>query len=91
MTECQIAVEGGVINIDLNFFGLTQVSDKPQDGKVDIEWGNKSQLKSDAELIIVLFSSQAWTGMPMVHGQVELPDSCGPGSSSETTSPKLGS
>lgn len=37
LTERQISVDGRVINIDLNFFGLTQVSDRPRDGKVDIE------------------------------------------------------
>jgi hypothetical protein len=37
MTEYQIPVDGRVINIDLNFFGFTQVSNRSPDGKVDIE------------------------------------------------------
>ncbi|KAI2624102.1 hypothetical protein GGS21DRAFT_532954 [Xylaria nigripes] len=37
MTECQIVVDGGVINIHLNFFGFTQVSNRPRDGEVDMD------------------------------------------------------
>lgn len=37
MTEYQIHVDGRVINIDLNFFGLTQVSSVPRDGEIDME------------------------------------------------------
>ncbi len=37
MTERQITVDGHIINIDLNFFGITQVSNRLRDGKVDIE------------------------------------------------------
>ncbi|TGJ83363.1 hypothetical protein E0Z10_g5380 [Xylaria hypoxylon] len=37
MTERQIPVDGHIINIDLNFFGITQVSNRPRDGKVDID------------------------------------------------------
>jgi hypothetical protein len=36
-TEHQIIVENRVINIDLNFFGLTQVSDPLAKGSVDLE------------------------------------------------------
>jgi hypothetical protein len=37
LTEHQILVDDRVISIDLNFFGLTQVSYRPRDGNVDME------------------------------------------------------
>jgi len=37
MTECQLRVDGAVLNVDSNFFGLTQVSDPRRDEDIKME------------------------------------------------------
>lgn len=37
MTECQLPIKDAVLNIDANFFGLTQVSDPPRGEEIKME------------------------------------------------------